>query len=296
MGIFDSIFGKKGKPAEIKDQKDLLENVEIMPGLHMPKAFADHWPSIEKNKIYTVSIIATPKDDLSLEESKFGHYPYMPIGFDYPKDAEGKYMYPLAQINFKEMAEAELPGYPTSGYLQFYISVSDDVYGLDFDNPQSQKNFRVLYFEESDIKEYKADFSFLDEVMESGMSPVHRPHSLNFIKKAEYIGMGDALYEAHCAVDLFAVAGQYPSIKDDLEDALYENFRTSGHKIGGYAYFTQSDPRGYDERFKDHILLFQLDSDDHIMWGDVGVANFFIHPDDLAKKDFTKVMYNWDCS
>ena len=33
-----------------------------------------------------------------------------------------------------------------------------------------------------------------------------------------------------------------------------------------------------------------------IMWGDVGVANFFIRPEDLKNKDFSKVLYNWDCS
>ncbi|MDN5490601.1 MAG: DUF1963 domain-containing protein, partial [Acinetobacter sp.] len=32
-----------------------------------------------------------------------------------------------------------------------------------------------------------------------------------------------------------------------------------------------------------------------IMWGDSGVGNFFIHPDDLEKRDFSKVVYNWDC-
>ena len=293
MGIFDSIFGKKDNHEEIKDQKDQLEIVEILPGLQMPKAFAEYRSVIEKNKIGTVCIKALPKEDLSLEQSKFGHYPCMPIGFDYPKDAEGKYMYPLAQINFKEMPE--LTGYPVSGYLQFYISGFDEVYGLDFDNPQDQKNFRVLYFEESDVQNYKADFSFLDDVMESDMSPVHRPHALSFAKKDEFVGIGDAWYEARSGIDLFSVAEKYPSIKDDLENALYENSQPNGHKIGGYAYFTQSDPRGYDKRFKDYILLFQLDSDDHIMWGDVGVANFFIHPDDLAKKDFSKVMYNWDC-
>jgi uncharacterized protein YwqG len=31
------------------------------------------------------------------------------------------------------------------------------------------------------------------------------------------------------------------------------------------------------------------------MWGDMGVGNFFIHPDDLAKKDFSKIFYTWDC-
>lgn len=30
------------------------------------------------------------------------------------------------------------------------------------------------------------------------------------------------------------------------------------------------------------------------MWGDFGVANFFISKDDLKNKNFTKILYNWD--
>jgi uncharacterized protein YwqG len=293
MGVFDFIFGKKGNTKEPQDQSDLLTKVEVVPGLRIPKAFAGHWQSIEKDKISSISINADPKDGLALEQSKFGHYPCMPAGFDYPKDAEGRYMYPLAQINFAEVPQ--LAGYPDSGYLQFYISGFDDVYGLDFDNPQSQKNFRVLYFEESEVQNYKADFSFLDEVLESDMSPVHRPHALHFTKKDEYAGMGDARYENGSKANLLKIAEQYPAIKDELEESLYDSFQANGHKIGGYAYFTQTDPRGYNDKFRNYVLLFQIDSGDDIMWGDVGVANFFIHPDDLAKKDFSKVMYNWDC-
>ncbi|MDE5859478.1 MAG: DUF1963 domain-containing protein, partial [Oscillospiraceae bacterium] len=33
-----------------------------------------------------------------------------------------------------------------------------------------------------------------------------------------------------------------------------------------------------------------------IMWGDMGVANFFISENDLKNLDFSKVAYNWDCS
>ena len=64
----------------------------------------------------------------------------------------------------------------------------------------------------------------------------------------------------------------------------------------GYPNFTQDDPRGYNE-INEHILLLQIDSDDDndIMWGDCGIANFFIHPDDLAKQDFSQLVYNWDC-
>jgi uncharacterized protein ywqG len=47
----------------------------------------------------------------------------------------------------------------------------------------------------------------------------------------------------------------------------------------------------------------QLDTDinekDHctgkLMWGDSGVANFFITPEDLAKRDFSRVAFVFDC-
>ena len=34
---------------------------------------------------------------------------------------------------------------------------------------------------------------------------------------------------------------------------------------------------------------------DEIIWGDCGVANFFINQKDLENCDFSKVLYNWDC-
>jgi len=65
-------------------------------------------------------------------------------------------------------------------------------------------------------------------------------------------------------------------------------------QVGGYAAFTQEDPRAVDSPL---VLLFQLNSDDDadMMWGDCGIANFFIDPDELAKADFSRVLYNWDC-
>lgn len=32
------------------------------------------------------------------------------------------------------------------------------------------------------------------------------------------------------------------------------------------------------------------------MWGDMGVANFFIRREDLLRRDFSRVWYTWDCS
>jgi uncharacterized protein YwqG len=78
---------------------------------------------------------------------------------------------------------------------------------------------------------------------------------------------------------------------DDLQDRLWDRDHGAGHKLGGYPHFTQDDPRTR----RDLELLFQLDSDDGVMWGDAGVGNFFIAPDDLARRDFSRVLFSWDC-
>jgi len=302
MGLFDFLFGKKkessgessiGSQSLKNIHEKMLDKVETAGGISITKAFAEHWTQIEKTGLSCISITATPDDELALEQSKFGYYPFMPLDAEYPKDAAGKYMFPLAQINFREMPP--LQHYPGTGYLQFYISGFDDLMGLDFDDQQLQKNFRVLFFEEEQVHTYKADFSFLDEVMESNEVPVHKPHALTFATNTDYLGIGDVRYEEKGSFKIEQVTKLYPALEDQLDDAAYQDFNCNGHKISGYAFFTQEDPRMYSEKFRDYILLLQIDTDDNIMWGDSGVANFFIHPDDLAKKDFSKVMYNWDC-
>lgn len=202
-------------------------------------------------------------------------------------------MYPLAQINFSEVPP--LPGYPGSGYLQFYISADDEMYGLDFDDHQLQKNFRVLFLEEDEVMNPITDFSFLEKAMQSEYSPVFKPHSLAFTLDEEYFSVADFRYTHKTEVKLPDICDLYPKIEGKLNDYLYNNFSGSGHKIGGYATFAQTDPRENSRKFEDYILLLQIDSDKEIMWGDVGVGNLFIHPNNLLRKDFSKVMYNFDC-
>ena len=295
MGFFD-FFSKKNKPqvsvsvVSVPDNP-LLKTVEVRPGVKIARAFVQDWPALEASRLDYIAVEAKPVESMKLEQSKFGHYPKIPAGFDYPKDSSGDYMYPLAQINFKEVPP--LAGYPTSGFLQFYISVTNEVYGIDFENGRSQKDFRVLFFEEDEVKECVTDFSFLQEIITNDMSPVHKPHALSFSQKEDYFGMGDVHFEAGTGKLLIRTAEKYSDIEDELMESLYDADSTNGHKMGGYAFFTQSDPRDEDDR---SVLLLQIDSDNDIMWGDMGVANFFIDPDDLAKKDFSRVLYNWDCS
>jgi uncharacterized protein YwqG len=59
-----------------------------------------------------------------LWSSKFGGVPYLPKGYDFPKDSDGKYMHLLAQLNFEEIFAqvSYLAPFPKRGILQFYIS------------------------------------------------------------------------------------------------------------------------------------------------------------------------------
>ncbi|MDO4696916.1 MAG: YwqG family protein [Neisseria sp.] len=71
-----------------------------------------------------------------------------------------------------------------------------------------------------------------------------------------------------------------------------------GHQLFGYPSFTQFDVRDADSK---EVLLLQIGSEyddgglSGIMWGDAGIGNFFIAPEDLAAKRFDRLRYHWDC-
>jgi uncharacterized protein YwqG len=283
MGLFN-FFGngkKNGQP-----------RVEVAPGISLIKPLADRWQELAATRLPSVKIDATPVQYLPLTKSKFGGDILLPRNIAYPTDSQGQRMFPLAQLNFSEIPPLE--GYPQKGWLQFYTGIND-IYGLDFDNPTLQKDFRILFFEELNENDVHTD-TMPDESMYEH-SPVITQHALSFSLQDDYVGIYDIRFHG--------MFGKSPSDFEDefgeqvslVQDDLDKYFSGAGHKIGGYAYFTQDDPRNADKPFSDYILLLQIDSiGDHIMWGDVGVANFFIHPDRLKAKNFSSVIYNWDCT
>ncbi len=47
------------------------------------------------------------------------------------------------QLNFSQLPQ--LRGFPAQGLLQFFVDGEDTLYGADYDNPQSQRSWRVRY-------------------------------------------------------------------------------------------------------------------------------------------------------
>jgi uncharacterized protein YwqG len=247
---------------------------------------------VKASALPSVHIEASPAGNLFLFDSKFGGLPYWPVSRPYPTGSDGKPLFLLAQLNFSQIPSLE--GYPDKGLLQFYVA-ANDLYGADFDNPTDQKDFRVVYWD--DLQQMPVeDFRFLTAQPRDSAVPVAEEMQLRFSLQTDYVSYEDVRYELFVKDDL-PVSNPSPEGQSAEEDAFLDDVDNGGHKIGGYAFFTQNDPRNMDSEYANWILLLQIDSQDNsILWGDVGVGNFFIHPDALARKDFSNVLYNWDCS
>ena len=260
--------------------------------LELPPKLEPYRKEIEqtcKPYIHLHTVMNSPK----LYESKFGGNPYLPLEANLPLDSEGKPMLLMAQINFSEVPSYE--NMPSQGMLQFFICGADnkntgDVYGLDFDHPTTQKDFRVVFYEDVTTDENKltTDFTYLEDI-DRDMFPIPQEVGLQFEIRIEPVSPTDYRYNA-----------VEPGFFDDeeMEEIYWDELTGEYHKMGGYAFFTQSDPRDYDEALRAYnilLLQFAMDDDADIMFGDAGVANFFIKEIDLRNHNFKDVLYNWDC-
>ena len=246
-------------------------------------------------------------DELAVTDSKVGGVPYIPKGGALPRSADGKPLFMLAQINCEQLPENNL--YPKKGLLQFWIADTEDpLYGLDYDDPCSNDFKRVLYFstigEALPIDDFISDYTFDDNHLPFNSK---KQFALHFKKDTESISL-----EERAATQLFfekwneAFSTQITTIDEFFEEVpndICEEINASllkeptGHKIGGYPYLIQVDPR--EENDPHTLLLLQIDIDnvggEEICWGNEGgVANFFVSPEDMANCKFDDVLFHWE--
>jgi uncharacterized protein YwqG len=242
-------------------------------------------------------------------DSKLRGVPYYPKDKPWPRDVRGRPLVMLVQLNFSEMPH--LAGYPTEGILQIYISTgynNTQLWGMRNDNKHKtdqatrtdQSYFRVLYFRQvsrnaDDLITATPAVKFRDEYSFPAMDEAR----LTFALGSSYVRPEDYRFRRFFGVDGSEFFNRLEPDKTDIEEA-YEKFmggRDYVARIGGYSRVEQIDPR-LEFPDEDWILLFSLDSQGHggypVSWGDGGVGNFYIRPEDLARRDFSKVMYYWD--
>ncbi|HDR7795841.1 TPA: DUF1963 domain-containing protein [Bacillus luti] len=264
--------------------------------LQLPKVLEQYRTILEESVKPYIKVTGT-QAETTFFESKFGGYPYLPKNLEHPKDSNGQPMMLLAQLNFEEIPHIEYM--PQSGMLQFFVSADDELFGVDFDHPTNQKDFQIIYHSTitEDLTKLVTDFSYLNTLdLEYFIIP--EAAKLTFEVAFQPVTTGDYRFEKTFkdSIDLGKIIDDETEV--ELGELYEELFEGQGHKIGGYPFFTQTDPREYEEKYQQHdILLLQIDTDDslNIMWGDSGVANFFIRKEDLINLDFSNVLYNWDC-
>lgn len=248
-----------------------------------------------------------------LTDSKIGGLPYWDIRRPYPADAKGQPMQLLAQINFSR--EDMDPPFPKTGLLQFFIA-RDEMFGCNFASAPDQKNYRVVYHAQTDEGVTPEQVSALGApglTDDLGVSPLQEELAVHARRADSFANDRSFLFEDTFRATVKEVMGvdmgeqkSYEFLDEDAYNELFEAILETddgclngGHWMLGYPSFTQEDPRAEDSPFD--TLLLQIDSMQKegngysVLWGDCGVANFFIARADLEKLDFSRVLYNWDC-
>ena len=272
------------------------------------KVYDEIWAEYEKTaQTKAFAKIILTENELKITDSKVMGLPYIPKGAEIPQTANGDKMMMITQINCDDLQG--LADFPQKGILQFFVLNDEDgLLGLDFDNQTVQDSFRVIYhekieefYDENELKNIYNPYNF----EESYITNNNESYKMNFELTSEKERFEDMFY------DIFTTICKEKELKQTQEDWLYRklvNFMQYSEnyysQCDGFAFFTQEDPREYNEEYKKFdTVLFQLNSefDENtrnwkVCIGDAGVINFFINREKLKNKDFSEILYNWDCS
>lgn len=220
-------------------------------------------------------------------DDKIGGIPYMPKDEEYPLDKNGRPMILLVQINLENI---ELENYPRKGILEIFIDRECD-WPCDY---------KVKYFK--NITECKTDFPDLD--FENYI--YEKPLKIKLVKDVEHLPMSDFRFYDVMSYVIEQVTGfvlydeEIDDFFEEFETEIYdemEKINTFAGNIGGYADFTQDDPRpikGNEDKLES---LIKVDSNlgHGIMIGDSGIIFSFISEKDLKNGDFENAIVDWDC-
>ena len=268
-----------------------------------------------------------PDEPLPQTASKFGGRPYLPAGELPPTNEKDEPLGMIAQINCAELPENDF--YPATGLLQFWINPNDEecLWGFDYENPLSQKNHRVVYYETLGEPNPDAPFPNIDWDeggwpiggfdCESG--PLEIEYGMTFEVREQgvtasgydYYDVFGAKWDETYPDELLPEAHENPYKNQPRREALYEltepfESEEEYSHVGGYPFFVQNDPRDEFEELRGHtvnLLTIVSESENEenedeeieIMWGDAGAANWLITPEALAARDFSQVVFEWAC-
>lgn len=269
----------------------------------------------------TWSKTKTNQDDVTPTSSVVGGLP--PFIGEIPVDNGGKQLRFVIQINFADING--IPELPSNGIVQFWCDRFMETWSGD--KKQSDSKYRVLYYSPEDMKTKDRTSELRDQIDTSiykdknstycfgDQTDIHlisfskeenclAPWSWDEIDDYKKIFMdtwNDVVSDPEKKIkDVKEAYNILKMIQKGFSDQIDSKgiFDQYGWKIGGYPGFIQSDFRKYvsgNEFTSDNtFLLLQLD-EGPTMWGDCGTAQIFITKEALAKRDFSKAIFDWAC-
>lgn len=225
--------------------------------------------------------------NIQIIDNKIGGIPYIPIGEEYPLDKKGEPMLLLIQINLKDV---ELEGYPKKGILEIFVDKQCSW----------PADYKIKYFEEN--LEYRTD---LPEFPKDN-DIIEKPLKIKLEKNIEHMPLSDyrflSLMEKIIEEEIEIELGTFYDVIDlfeengiDLYDVMYEEMSILPGNIGGYADFTQSDPRGTKDLKEECLVKIDSNLGNGIMIGDSGIIFALISKKDIEECNFDNAVVDWDC-
>ena len=224
----------------------------------------------------------------SILDDKIGGTPYIPVGEKYPTDKDGNPLALLLQVNLKNI---DLKGYPKKGILEIYTDSKVDY----------PCQYAVRYFQEG--LDYQTDLPKID----LSNYIVSQSYKISLTKVKCHMSLNDYRFIKTFASVVSEVYGTKVNNYADLDDLFFEDFEWYDElfkcidnpriSIGGYADFTQEDPRG-DMKKDLAECLFKLDSCYNynvFSIGDSGILFALISQKDIEDCNFSNALVDWDC-
>lgn len=247
------------------------------------KALIDEIKEMTKKECYITKRV---KEAPSLTDSKIGGNPYLPEGEELPKSSKDEYMPLFFQINFEGI---ELENYPNKGILQLFAD-------KDVDWPTE---FKIRYYEDiskpsqTTFPEIDLKYFFVQDEIKIAFE---KGESFMSVNDFRFNDIFCELAEKYYDVEI----GNWMDIEDETDvnlDDIFDAFKPDSGNIGGYADFTQNDPRenDLDEDYTECLIKVDSVLDDVIEIGDSGIAWVLMKKEDLANKNFDNAAFDWDC-
>lgn len=232
-----------------------------------------------------------------------GGTPYLAADERWPRDEEGHAWRFLLQVELKGVPDLGL-NLPTEGYLQFF-HMADPLFGMTLEDPADPSVGNQVFVRHvtnvADQGEHIPD-DFLNG-HDDDETPLDNPH-----RRTYYVGELVAMRPFENTLD-FEEANReddegvfdflqetFSSWKKDQENAEDDTVELPQEDyefhLGGFPAFTQQDFRS---DLENEVLLLGSESGKNIMWGDMGVAGYWLKPEDVDSQDYGKAYLYWDC-